>query len=224
MRRSSATTKTSNKKAAATKKTTKAAATSKRATRSNSSATTQQEQQDSTPFEQLFVDMLKDIYWAEQHLVEGLKKMTEAATTDDLQSAFEDHLFVTQKHVSRLERVFMSLQQPAEGQKCDAMEALVKEAEKVIENTPAGSMTRDAGLIIAAQKVEHYEIATYGSLVQVALTLGYDQAAYILEKTLSEEEDTDRLLTEIAETAINPMADVEDSETVGEEALEEMTA
>jgi ferritin-like metal-binding protein YciE len=170
---------------------------------------------DSSPFEELFIDMLKDVYWAEQHLTEALKKMTEAATTDELQTAFEDHLFITQKHASRLERIFNLLGKPAEAQKCDAMEALVKEAEKVIKNTPAGSMTRDAGLIISAQKVEHYEIATYGSLVQVALTLGYDQAAYILEKTLTEEEDTDSLLTQIAEYYVNPMADIEDESEDG---------
>ncbi|HTN16166.1 MAG TPA: DUF892 family protein, partial [Chitinophagaceae bacterium] len=130
--------------------------------------------------------------------------------------AFDDHHYQTQKHVKRLEQVFDIIGQPAEAQKCDAMEALVKEAQHMIENTPDNSMTRDAGLIIAAQKIEHYEMATYGSLVQLALTLEEDKVAYILERTLSEEEDTDLLLTDIAETHINPMADHEDEATDGQ--------
>ena len=160
-------------------------------------------------FEKLFQDLLKDIYWAEKHLVEALPKMAEACTTDTLREAIEDHLHVTKKHVSRLEKVFKLLGKPAEAKKCDVMEGLVKEGNKVIEDTKEGTMTRDAGIIISAQKVEHYEIASYGSLVQVALTLGHDDVAYILEQTLREEEDTDMHLTDIAETEINPMADDE---------------
>lgn len=165
-----------------------------------------------TPFEKLFADLLKDIYWAEQHLLQAIPEMSNAATTDELKGAFDDHHYQTQKHVKRLEQVFDIMGYPAEAKKCDAMEALVKEAQHMIENTPDNSMTRDVGLIIAAQKIEHYEIATYGSLVQLALTLEEDKAAYILERTLSEEEDTDHLLTDIAETRINPMADHEDTE------------
>lgn len=162
------------------------------------------------PFENLFTDLLKDTYWAEQHLLKSIPEMSNAATTDELKGAFDDHHYQTQKHVKRLEQVFDILGHTAEAKKCDAMEALVKEAQHMIENTPENSMTRDAGLIIAAQKIEHYEIAAYGSLVQLALTLEEDKAAYILERTLSEEEDTDHLLTDIAETRINPMADHED--------------
>ncbi|MCD6011674.1 MAG: ferritin-like protein [Flavipsychrobacter sp.] len=180
-------------------------------------------QQQTTPFEKLFEDLLKDVYWAEQALVGALQKMSQAATTDELQSALEDHKFVTQKHISRLDRVFALLGKKPEGKKCDAMAGLIKEGEHVVEETPEGTMTRDAGLIIAAQKVEHYEIAAYGSLVQVALTLGHNQAAYLLEKTLLEEEYSDYMLTEIAETMINPMADSED-ETSGEEVQEEELA
>jgi ferritin-like metal-binding protein YciE len=165
-----------------------------------------------TPFEKLFIDLLKDMYWAEQHLLKALPEMSNAATTDVLKAAFDDHHYQTQKHVKRLEQVFEIMAYPAEAKKCDAMEALVKEAQHIIEGTPENSMTRDAGLIIAAQKIEHYEIATYGSLVQVALTLEEDKAAYILERTLSEEEDTDQQLTDIAETQVNPMADHEDEE------------
>lgn len=169
-----------------------------------------------TPFEKLFEDLLKDIYWAEQQLVTALQEMQEAATTEDLKEAFEDHLHVTRKHVARLEKVFSLIGIKAEAKKCDAMEGLIKEGKHVIEETKAGSMTRDAGLIISAQKIEHYEIAAYGSLVQVALTLGHDRAAQLLEKTLNDEEGADRLLSDIAETEVNPMADDE-----GEEGTEE---
>ena len=179
------------------------------------------ESQAGSLLEKLFIDLLKDIYGAEQQLVAALQKMCDAATTDVLQSAFEDHLYVTQKHAKRLEKVFSLLGKPAEAKTCEAMAALIKEGEQIIENTKENTMTRDAGLIIAAQKVEHYEIAAYGSLVQIALTLDHAQVASILEKTLWEEEDTDSLLTEIAETEVNPMADTEDAEET--EEVEEVT-
>ncbi|PSK91680.1 ferritin-like domain-containing protein [Taibaiella chishuiensis] len=159
-----------------------------------------------------FTDMLKDIYWAENHLVEKLQVMMKAATTDELQEAFEDHMHATQKHKRRLQKVFEMIGEKAEAKKCEAMDGLTKEAETIIKETEEGTMTRDAALIIAAQKIEHYEIASYGSLVQVARTLGYDRAATLLEKTLWEEEDTDQLLTDIAESDINPMADEEEEE------------
>jgi len=215
MRTSTASKKSAATKAATAKKTAKPTAAK---TKQKSSAS-QESMEEQTPFEKLFTNMLKDIYWAEQALVDALKKMSAAATTDALQSAFEDHLFITQKHVSRLERVFASLGMEAEGKQCDAMVGLIKEAEHVMEETEDGSMTRDAGLIIAAQKVEHYEIASYGSLVQVAITLGHEKEAQILDKTLREEEETDLLLTEIAETEVNPMADQESGEE--EEGAEE---
>ncbi len=215
MRTSTASKKSAPAKSALAKKAAKPATKSKQ-----KSATNEQSSEEKTPFEKLFVDMLKDIYWAEQALVGALRKMSAAATTDALQSAFEDHLFITQKHVSRLERVFESLGMEAEGKQCDAMVGLIKEAEHVMEATEDGSMTRDAGLIIAAQKVEHYEIASYGSLVQVAITLGHEKEAQILDKTLKEEEETDLLLTEIAETEVNPMADQETGEDDEEEEAE----
>ena len=218
------------KKAAATKaaaKKTRNAAPQTRTSRNSAAAAagTTSEEIEQTPFEKLFEDLLKDIYYAEQKLVEALEKMSAAATTEELQSAFEDHQYVTQKHVSRLEKVFSLLGKEAEAKQCAAMDGLIEEGERVIQETKEGSMTRDAGLIIAAQKIEHYEIAAYGSLVQVALTLGHDQAATILEKTLSEEEDTDMLLTEIAESEVNPMADnegEEDSEESSEESEDEV--
>jgi len=159
--------------------------------------------------EKLFCDMLKDMYWAEQHLLKALPKMKEAATTEALQDALEDHLYETHKHVSRLEKVFSTIGKPVEGKKCEAMEGLVRECETLIKETKEGSMTRDAALIIAAQKVEHYEIATYGSLVQLALTMGLHKAADILDDTLMEEEQCDRALTDIAEGFINIEADQE---------------
>jgi len=169
----------------------------------------------------LFVDMLKDMLWAEKHLVTQLNTMQTVATTYQLQEAFEDHKFATQKHVSRLEKVFKLLGVEPEAKKCDAMEGLTNEANSMIQETKEGTMTRDAALIIAAQKVEHYEIASYGSLVQVARTLGNEEAASILEKTLWEEEDTDQLLTDIAESDINPLADDEQEEEMEETEEEE---
>lgn len=169
----------------------------------------EQERKGNALLDKMFLNMLKDIYWAEQHLIPNLEEMQKNATTEELQDAIEDHILQTKKHVSRLEKVFKSLGEEAAGKKCDAMEGLTKEAKSIMNETKEGTMTRDAALIIAAQKVEHYEIATYGSLVQIARTIGKYREADILEQTLWEEEDTDRTLTEIAETYVNPMADEE---------------
>ena len=159
-----------------------------------------------------FVDEIKDIYWAEKHLVKALPKMKKAATSIELQEAFATHLEQTQEHVSRLEEVFSLLGEKPQAKKCDAMEGLVQEGESVIEDTEDGSATRDVGLIIAAQKVEHYEIATYGGLAQLAKTLGRDDVKEILGTTLSEEKQTDELLTDIAENNINYEASEEKEE------------
>lgn len=165
---------------------------------------------DRDPLNDFFLDALKDMFWAENALMAGLQKMKKAATNDELKEAFEDHEYQTTKHISRLKKVFEMLGQKVEGEKCKAMEGLLKEAEEIIEKTPEGTATRDAALIIAAQKVEHYEIASYGGLVQIALTLDKPQVANLLEKTLEEEEDTDILLTDIAESFINFDAAKED--------------
>jgi len=165
-----------------------------------------------TQLEKFFMDSLKDIYWAEKHLTKALPKMQKAATTEELQSAIEAHLSQTEIHVSRLEHVFELLGKKAQAKKCDAMEGLVKEGESIVEETEDGSMTRDAGIIMAAQKVEHYEIATYGGLVQLAKTMGQDEVAYILGQTLDEEKQTDAELTVIAENKINWQAEQEESE------------
>lgn len=159
--------------------------------------------------EEFFTDQLKDIYYAEQQLLKGLDKMQNAATTEELEDAFSEHRKQTERHVKRLERVFKIIGKNPEGKKCEAMDGLLREAESIISETKEGTMTRDAALIIAAQKVEHYEIASYGGLVQLALTMNLTRAADILEKTLTEEEDTDQLLTFIAEAHINIDADEE---------------
>ena len=159
--------------------------------------------------EKFFHDTLKDIYWAEKHLTKALPKMKKEATTEQLQSAIEDHLAQTEEQVTRLEQVFELLGKKPQAKKCDAMEGLIKEGEKAVEETEDGSMTRDVGIIMSAQKVEHYEIATYGCLVTLAKTMGEDEIASILEQTLEEEKETDVLLTQIAESGINWQAEQE---------------
>lgn len=160
--------------------------------------------------EKYFIDALKDIYWAEKHLTKALPKMQKATTTSELRDAIGEHLEQTKEHVSRVEEVFQLLEKRAMGKKCEAMEGLVKEGESIVEETEEGSMTRDVGIIMAAQKVEHYEIATYGGLVQLAKTMGLNDIADILAQTLQEEKETDQLLTDIAENNINWEAEVED--------------
>jgi ferritin-like metal-binding protein YciE len=172
------------------------------------------DEEESSPLEKFFLDSLKDIYWAEKALTEALPKMQEAATTEELQDAIEDHTLQTAKHVSRLEKVFKLLGKPAEAKECPVMKALIEEGQKIVASTPEKSMTRDAALIIAAQKVEHYEIASYGGLVQLALTLGESDVADLLERTLIDEEDTDLLLTDIAEMHINFAAEEETNEDI----------
>ena len=163
--------------------------------------------------ENFFIDQLKDIYYAEQQLLKALNEMKSASTTEELEEAFEHHHSQTQKQIKRLDKVFQLLKEKPEGKKCEAMDGLIKEAKTIINETKEGTMTRDAALIIAAQKVEHYEIATYGGLVQLAITLGKNRAASLLDKTLQEEEDTDRHLTDIAESYINFEAEEEDEKS-----------
>jgi ferritin-like metal-binding protein YciE len=167
---------------------------------------------ESTMLRELFLEELKDIYWAEKHLTKALPKMRKGATSAELASAFENHLAQTEEQIGRIEEVFEILGETARAKKCEAMEGLVKEAQQVLEDTPKGSIVRDAALIIAGQKVEHYEIATYGSLVQLAKTMGQTEIADILLETLNEEKETDVLLTELAETGINIGADNEPEE------------
>lgn len=160
--------------------------------------------------EKYFVDSIKDIYWAEKALVKALPKMAKAATTTELSQAFEEHQAQTEEHVTRLEQVFELLGKKPQAKKCEAMEGLQKEAESIIEETEKGTLTRDVGLIMAAQKVEHYEIATYGGLAQLAVTFGMSEVADLLQQTLDEEKDTDQNLTHIAENNVNYEAGQED--------------
>lgn len=169
-------------------------------------------EQENPKLEKFFEDSLKDLYWAEKQLTKALPKMRKAATTVELQNAIEEHTTQTEEHVSRLEQVFEILNKKAQAKKCDGMEGLIAEGEKVVEETDEGSMTRDVGIIVSAQKVEHYEIAAYGSLVQLATTMGLDEVAEILNETLEEEKETDELLTSIAENNINWEAELEGGE------------
>jgi ferritin-like metal-binding protein YciE len=152
---------------------------------------------------EFFTDEIKDIYWAENHLVKTIPKMVQAATSEELKDALEKHLVQTKDHVYRLERIFGLLGVRVRALKCDAMEGIVEEGEEIIEETNDGTVTRDVGIIMAAQKVEHYEIATYGGLVQLARTIGREDIAEILAETLAEEKNADALLTEIAVSNIN---------------------
>ena len=162
-----------------------------------------------TKLKQLFVEELKDIYWAEKHLTKALPKMRKAATSTELANAFEQHLTVTENQIGRAEQVFEMLDMAPRAKKCEAMEGLVQEAQEVIEETDNGSATRDVALIIAGQKVEHYEIATYGSLVQLAKTMGRDDIASLMQQTLDEEKQADQMLTDLAVSGININAENE---------------
>ena len=152
---------------------------------------------------EFFKGEIKDIYWAEKHLVKTLPKMQKAATSKELQNAFADHLKTTEGHVVRLEKVFELLGEKSVAKKCDAMEGITKEGANIIEDTEKGTSTRDVGLILAGQKVEHYEISTYGGLAQLAKALGLADVSKILEHTLSEEKEADELLSSVAENNIN---------------------
>ncbi|MES2574429.1 MAG: ferritin-like domain-containing protein [Bacteroidota bacterium] len=151
---------------------------------------------------ELFVDSLKDIYWAEKALTKALPKMAKNATSENLIATINDHLAVTQEQVTRLEQVFDLIGEKAAAKKCDAMEGLIEEGESIMEETQEGPV-RDAGIIAASQKIEHYEIATYGTLAAFAQTLGEDEALALLQQTLEEEKEADTLLTEVAYNNIN---------------------
>src|SRR5687767_6459305 len=176
----------------------KSSSKANRAVRSKTAKSGQSEDSNGQ-LEKFFIDQLKDIYWAEKHLIKSLPKMQKAATSGVLQEAIQDHLAQTEEQAARLEQVFELMGQKPAAKKCDGMEGLVKEAESAVEETEEGSMTRDAAIIMSAQKVEHYEIASYGTLVQLATIMGNEEVAGILQTTLDEEKETDENLTSIAE-------------------------
>jgi len=161
---------------------------------------------------ELFVEELKDIYSAEKQLTKALPKLAKAATSEELASAFENHLAQTEEQITRVEQVFELLEMAARAKKCEGMAGLIQEGQQAIEDTDAGTATRDAALIISAQKVEHYEIASYGSLVQLAKTIGLNEAIDLLQQTLDEEKETDVLLTELAVSSVNINAENEPEE------------
>ncbi|MFZ6012374.1 MAG: ferritin-like domain-containing protein, partial [Bacteroidota bacterium] len=173
----------------------------------NKKASSLSREENQSLLEEYFVNELRDIYWAEKHLIKALPKLEKAATSQELATAFSDHLAVTHEQVSKLEQVFEMMGEKARGKKCEGMEGLVKEGESIISDTEDGTSTRDAALIIAAQKVEHYEIATYGGLAQLAKTLGKNDIANILGEILEEEKEADELLTNLAESNINESAE-----------------
>ena len=175
-----------------------------RTTKSNHTEMT--EEVSDSALNELFIDELKDIYWAEQHLTKALPKMAKAATSDELRTAIQNHLTETENHVSRLEKAFDSIGEKAVAKKCEAMSGLIKEGDEIIADTEKGSITRDAGIISAGQKIEHYEIASYGTLKTLASVLGYNEAAELLDATLQEEKNADNKLTQIAESSINQSA------------------
>jgi len=189
------------KKAVATKSASRSTANGSR----KPSAKTNQ----SSMLEEFFIDELKDIYWAEKHIVKTLPKLQKAATSEELKQAFADHLEQSKEHVTRLEQVFEMMGKKAQAKRCEAIEGITKEGENIIEETDKGTATRDVGLILAAQKVEHYEISTYGGLVTLAKTIGHDDVAELLHTTLEEEKETDQLLTDVAENHVNYEAEAE---------------
>ena len=205
----SASSKSTSNKSGSTKSASSRNPTPKNA---NSRAQAGGKQEEDSKLQEFFIDELKDILWAEQKLVKTLPKLAKAATSEELQSAFENHLEETKVQVQRLEQVFKLLGEKATAKKCDAMEGITEEGSSVIEDTDEGTSTRDVALILAGQKAEHYEIATYGGLVQIARTLGHDDVAELLEETLEEEKNADQLLTQIAESGINTQASEEDEE------------
>jgi len=152
--------------------------------------------------EDLFMEMVKDLYSAEKQLVKALPKMAKAAQSPDLQKAFKDHLSQTEGHVERLEQISAELESSPRGKKCVGMEGLVEEGNEIIQEDMDPDV-RDAGLIAAAQKVEHYEIASYGALRTWAQQLGHDNAARLLQETLDEEGEANKKLTAIAESHVN---------------------
>jgi len=161
----------------------------------------------------LYVHELKDLYNAEHQLLKALPKMAKAASAPELKAAFEEHLEVTRKQVERLDQIFTELEVSPKGKKCKAMEGLIEEGKEILEAKDAEPSVRDAALIAAAQRVEHYEMAGYGCVRTFANLLGYDDAAVLLQETLDEEGEADQKLTVLAESIIN----IDAAEAEGEE-------
>lgn len=164
--------------------------------------------------QKLLKDELQDLYDAEQQLVKAIPKLIEAANSSELQQALKEHLSVTQNQVTRLEQVFEELGEKAQRKPCKGMAGIISEGQEMIAED-LEEATMDAAIISAAQKVEHYEIASYGTVRTLAQTLGNNEVAELLEQTLEEEKEADQLLTEIAEASINVEASSEEDESEG---------
>jgi ferritin-like metal-binding protein YciE len=161
--------------------------------------------------DELFHDTLKDIYYAEKKIFAALPKMSKAAHNEELAAAFEKHHTETEGQIERLEEIFSEIGEKPQGKKCDAIEGILEEGKEIMQEYK-GSPALDAGLLAAAQAVEHYEISRYGTLKSWAAKLGLEEAVNLLDATLQEEEATDETLTEIAETAVNAEAEEEEQE------------
>jgi ferritin-like metal-binding protein YciE len=185
-------------------------------TKSSTGASRSGQEDLSSKLAKLFEEQLKDIYWAEKALTKAIPKMIKKTSSQELIDALESHLAETEEHVKRAEEVFSVLGKEPKAKKCEAMDGLIKEAEAIMEESDEGPM-RDAGIIAAAQKVEHYEIASYGTLRTFAGILGLDDAVEILESTLEEEKNADSKLTDVAVTAINLEAAGQPEEEEAEE-------
>lgn len=190
------------KSTSAKKSLTKKAPTKKVASHKENTHVARAKKDAATGLRELFENELKDIYWAEKALTKAIPSMIKNATSEDLAEALQDHLRETEVHITRLEEVFETVGLKIEGKKCEAMAGLIKEAEEIMAETEKGDV-RDAGIILAGQKVEHYEIATYGTLCAFARIMGEDKVAAILHDTLDEEKEVDEKLTEIAMSSIN---------------------
>jgi ferritin-like metal-binding protein YciE len=163
--------------------------------------------------QKLYTDELRDLYNAENQLMKALPKMAKAASSEELKEAFEKHLEQTKTHVERLEQVFEELGEKPKGKTCRAMKGLIEEGSEILEEDGEESVL-DAGIIVAAQKVEHYEIAGYGSVRTFAHLLGKDKSAELLQTTLDEESETNEILNKLAESVVNPEA-VRETELAG---------
>lgn len=166
----------------------------------------------SSLLKKILIDFVKDIYWAENQLIKSLPLLQQNATTPELQMILQEHVKQTENHVIRLEQIFSLLAEKPQGKESRAMTGLIEEAKIILEETSAGTMSRDASIIMAAQKIEHYEIATYGCLLEFSRTLGLKEIAGLLHATLDEEKQADQGLTVIAQTGINWEAEDEHAE------------
>lgn len=169
----------------------------------------------------LWVHELKDLYSAERQLVQALPKMAKAASSDELRTAIENHLAETEEQVTRIEQILESFGESPRGQKCEGMEGLIEEGKSLLEEDGDADVM-DAGIIVAAQKVEHYEIASYGAVCEYARMMGHTEALQLLEQTLQEEKNADQLLNQIAEGGINALAE-RNNEAMEEEGEEPET-